>query len=194
LPRLLAVLEAEAPLVQVYVRPLPLDPEEALASGDIDAMIGVYAGTLTTMYRRVAFSETTAVLARRGHPLVHRGKLTLDDYLAASHILIAPRGQPTSRIDRLLAERDRRRRIASLVPEFLVAPFIVSETDLLLTAGERLLRSFVDQLPVQVIALPFEVPAFDVHLVWHARLHEDAAFAWFREQIIAVHEQVYRKA
>jgi len=65
------------------------------------------------------------------------------------------------------------------VPDFLLGPYVVAETALVLSAGQRLLRSFVGQLPVQVVALPFELPAFEVHLVWHARVHGDPGFVWF---------------
>jgi len=81
------------------------------------------------------------------------------------------------------------RRIALTVPDFLLGPYVVAETALLLSAGQRLLRSFVGQLPVQVVALPFELPAFDVYMVWHARVHSDPAFVWFRNQLAAVHDQ-----
>jgi DNA-binding transcriptional LysR family regulator len=190
MPKLLALLDAQAPGVQVQIKPLPIDIEDALANGDVDLMIGIYAGTSTTIYRRALFAEQTAVLARRDHPRIKRGKLTFEDYLACSHVLISPRGRQGSRIDTLLAEQGRARRIALMIPDFLLGPYVVAETALVLTAGQRLLRSFVDQLPVRVVALPFELPAFDVHLVWHARVHGDPAFVWFRDQLIAVHDQM----
>jgi DNA-binding transcriptional LysR family regulator len=190
MPRLLALLDAEAPGVQVQIKPLPVDTEDALASGDVDLMIGVYVGASTTIYRRVLFEEQTAVLARRDHPRIKRGKLSLDDYLACSHVMIAPRGRQGSRIDSLLAEQGKARRITLTVPDFLLGPYVVAETALVLSAGQRLLRSFVGQLPVQVVALPFELPAFEVHLVWHARVHGDPAFVWFRNQLVAVHDQL----
>jgi DNA-binding transcriptional LysR family regulator len=194
LPKLLAALAAAAPGIQVVIQRLPIDTEDALASGEVDVMIGSYPGGATSIYRRLLFSEHTAVLARRGHPRIRRGKLSLDDYLAASHILIAPRGRAGSRIDRLLADQGHARRIALMIPEFMLGPYIVSETEHLLTAGARLLHSFAGPLPVQVVATPFLLPPFDVHLVWHARLHDDAAFAWFRNLLIEIHDQVFHAA
>lgn len=190
-PKLVATLDAEAPGVQIAIRPLPVDPDDALANGDVDLMIGVYKGSSPNMYRRALFDECTAVLARHDHPRVRNGKLALDDYLASSHVLIGPRGRPGSRLDTVLADQGRTRRIAVIVPNFLLAPYIVGETQLLLSAGQRLLDSFVGQLPVQVVPLPFELPPIDVHLVWHARVHSDPAFVWFRNQLTQIHEQVY---
>ena len=190
IPKLLASLDAQAPGVQVQIKPLPVDTEDALASGDVDLMIGVYSGASTTIYRRALFTEQTAVLARRDHPRIKRGKLSFEDYLACGHVLIAPRGRRGSRIDTWLAEQGRARRIGLMVPDFLLGPYVVAETALILSAGHRLLRSFVGQLPVQVVALPLDLPAFEVHMVWHARVHDDPAFVWFRNQMVAVHDQM----
>ena len=190
MPRLLAVLDAEAPGIQVNVRPLPVATDDALANGDVDLMVGVYTGTSANVYRRALFSEHMAVLARADHPRVKRGRIALDDYLAASHVLIAPRGRPGGPIDRLLAEQGRSRRVTVMVPSALLAPYIVAETELLLSASEGLLQSFVGALRVQVLPLPFELPPFDVNLVWHARVHGDPACAWFRNQLVAVHDDV----
>jgi DNA-binding transcriptional LysR family regulator len=190
MPRLLALLDDEAPGIQVHIRPLPTDPDDALA-GDLDLMIGIYAGTSSTIYRRALFAERTAVLAHESHPRVKRGKLALADYLACSHVVIAPRGRPGGPIDKLLAEQGHTRRVAATIPNFLLGPYIVAETQLLLSAGERLLRSFADALPVQVVPLPFPFPAFDVHMVWHARVHADPACVWFRNHLVAVHEELY---
>lgn len=90
--------------------------------------------------------------------------------------MIEPHGRQGSRIDSLLAEQGKARRITLTVPDFLLGPYVVAETALVLSAGRRLLRSFVGQSPVQVVALPFELPTFEVHLVWHARVHGDPAF------------------
>lgn len=100
-------------------------------------------------------------------------------------------GNSAHQIDKLLAEQGRTRRVAVTAPSFLLAPYIVAETALLLSAGERLLHSFVGSLPVQVVALPFAFPAFDVHLLWHARIHDEPTCAWFRNQLIAIHDQLY---
>lgn len=188
MPGLLARLEVEAPHIQIILRPMPLDTEAALASGDLDAIVGVYAGANQELYRRVLFVESTSVLARRGHPRVVRGRITLEAYLECRHLLIAPRGRPGSRVDQILETMGRSRRVAVIIPELMLGPYLVSETDYLLTAGERMFRAFAATLPVQVVAVPFTVPTFEVALVWHARIHDDPAFSWFRDRLVEAHQ------
>jgi DNA-binding transcriptional LysR family regulator len=59
MPKLLALLDAQAPGVQVQIKSLPADPEDALAGGDVDLMIGIYRGESATIYRRPLFKEQT---------------------------------------------------------------------------------------------------------------------------------------
>lgn len=194
LPALLAELEREAPGVVVLVRPLPTEPRAALEDGEVDAMIGVLEGAPPALFKRKLFVERSRVLARRDHPMVRRGKLALSDYLAARHILIAPRGGSGSPVDRHLATLGHARRIATRIPYFVVAPALVAASDLLLTAGERLLETAAQERAVESVPLPFEMPSYTISLVWHARSHEDPAQAWLRERLIAANGRAYAAA
>ncbi len=191
LPRLLQHLATIAPGVQVNVRPLPVDVADALATGALDAMIGLSVDGSQSLYQRRLFSERSRCLARNGHPAVKRGKISLDAWLEAGHVLISPRGKPGSRIDSALARRGLSRRVVTMVPDHLVAPMLVAQSDLLLTAGHRLLARAVQLLPVQVVELPIAQPAFDVSLVWHARSHQDPAHRWLRELLVELHAELY---
>jgi DNA-binding transcriptional LysR family regulator len=77
------------------------------------------------------------------------------------------------------------------IPEFLLGPLLVAETDLLLTAPERLLQSFVPLLPVVVVAPPLQLRSFEVSLCWHGRSHDDPAHRWFRELLVEAHQAAY---
>jgi DNA-binding transcriptional LysR family regulator len=188
LPRLLASLAQLAPGIQIIARPLPLSIDAGL-EGELDAMIGIASTESPHLYHRRLFTERWRCMARRGHPAVKHGKVSLDDYLAQGHILIAPRGQPSSRLDAVLAERGVSRRLVMLISDFLLGPFLVASTDLLLAGGHRFLASFEGVLPVEVIELPVELPSFDVSLVWHGRVHEDPAHRWLRELLFSLYDE-----
>ncbi len=192
LPSLLALLEREAPGIEVVVGRLPVDTDDALASGRVDLMVGRYVGSSPEVHRKVLFKEELKVLAHRDHEAAGKEGLSLDAYLACGHILVSPRGRPGSPVDAALAALGHSRRVAVRIPELLLGPHLVSESRLLLTHGMRLLSSFEGILPVRAHALPFPMPSFDVHLVWHARSHADPAFTWFRKRVVAVHDEAYR--
>jgi DNA-binding transcriptional LysR family regulator len=72
------------------------------------------------------------------------------------------------------------------VPSFLVAPLVVAESDFVSTGPERLARLSAARHPIRIVPAPLPVPAFTVHLTWHARLDNDPAHQWLRGVIARV--------
>ena len=61
----------------------------------------------------------------------------------------------------------------------------ISQTDLILTMPERYARVANQQFDNQLLALPLEMPAWDVYLYWHANVEDDPANKWLRERLTA---------
>lgn len=99
---------------------------------------------------------------------------------------MAPRGTPGGVVDDALATHGLARRVALMVPNFLVAPHIIAATDLVVTIAERLARAFAAPLPLQVLAPPLPLPGFAIAMSWHERQHRDPGHVWLREQMVAV--------
>jgi DNA-binding transcriptional LysR family regulator len=104
LPKLLALLESEAPGIEIVLGRLPLDTDDALASGRVDIMVGRYAGSSPDVHRKLLFREKLRVLAHRDHEACGPNGLSLEAYLACGHVLVSPRGRPGSPVDEALAE------------------------------------------------------------------------------------------
>jgi len=75
------------------------------------------------------------------------------------------------------------RRTAVVVPHFTTVPFIVSASDFIATAPERIARMFIKQLKLQSLRAPIEIPPLRLTLLWHERFHADPAHRWMRELI-----------
>jgi DNA-binding transcriptional LysR family regulator len=191
LPALLRELSAQAPGVELVIRPLPIDSVAALESGELDAMVGRYDQPQPSLYKRRLFLDQMVVMARRGHPLIRRGRISLADYLSQGHLQVSPRGRPGSPIDDHLRELGHSRRIVARIPDFLLAPMVVAETDLLTTVSQYLTQSVLPLLPIETAAPPFEISSFAVSLVWHARSHRSAAHRWMRELIVDAYTDAF---
>ena len=100
-------------------------------------------------------------------------------------MLIAPTGNPGSRVDTVLASRGLSRRVVVRVHTFLSAPAIVASSDLILTAPCRLLEPLARPFRLRLLSPPVDVPGFAVFAAWHPRTHDDPAHAWFRAMINA---------
>ena len=179
LPRLMPALAATAPGVRLDLRPPPTDISGALAAGDLELAVGVWRDRPLAMRDELLWDETFACVVRKGSPAA-RGSLTLERYLALDHLLVAPGGTPGSFVDDLLASKGHYRRIALVVPQFLIAPAVVAATDLAWTAPAGLARAFAELVPLTVREPPIALPGFAIAMRWHLRVERDPGLAWLR--------------
>ena len=71
------------------------------------------------------------------------------------------------------------------LPHFLVAPYVVAETDLVLTLAERVARPMARTLSLTILEPPMELPSFTISLLWHERRQADPGLTWLRSEIAA---------
>jgi DNA-binding transcriptional LysR family regulator len=179
LPPLVARIAAIAPGIALQLRPPPADLSAALAEGEAQLAIGVFGDAPAGIRTEPLWDETFACVIRRGGPGT-RGPFDLSRYLARPHLLVAPRGRPGSIVDELLARDRLQRRIAVVVPHFLVAPAIVATSDLVWTAPAGLARAFAESYSLAVRPPPLAIPSFAIAMRWHLRLDRDPGLAWLR--------------
>ena len=185
LPALCDRLAHEAPGVDLAV----LAPREAdaaagaLDAGRVDFIVAGRTFEGAGLVRKHLFKETFACVIRKDHPAARRG-LTPEAYASARHVVIAPTGRPGSFVDALLAERGLSRRTALRIPHFLVAPFVLARTDLVLTAPRRLAEALAERQGLRVLDPPIPMPGFSVSLYWHEGTREDAGHRFLREHIV----------
>jgi DNA-binding transcriptional LysR family regulator len=138
-----------------------------------------------TVVPATLFHESFVCLVRADHPTVGK-TLSLDEFVALDHALVGPRGRRGGFVDTELAKLGLSRRVALMVPHFLVAPMVLAKSDLILTAPERIARAFAAILPLRIVPTPLELKGFDVSQIWHERQSHDAAHAWLRGLIVEI--------
>lgn len=186
LPAALERLRADAPGVALTIVPLGGELVTAMASGAVDVAITATRGLPPSLRQRTLAVERFRVALRRGHPALRgRTRLSLAAYCGLDHLLVAPRGLPGSAVDDALAAVGRTRRIALRVPNFVSAPFLVANSDLVTTLGEPLLRAASRYADLTVVAPPLPLPTSTIVMVWHERTHRSPPHVWLRELIVA---------
>jgi DNA-binding transcriptional LysR family regulator len=179
LPKLVPELRRRAPGVTLRVVPVSTRfPWNELESGELDLAIGRAPQMPVGLRRRALFTDRIVCMVRREHPAA-RGKLDLEQYLALDHIDALPIEAP-GLADVYLDRIGRRRRVSTTVPHFLVAPFVVQESDCCFTLSERMGKPLARLLRTKLHELPFPAPEFTVHAYWHERLHADEGHRWLR--------------
>jgi DNA-binding transcriptional LysR family regulator len=183
-PRLLAQLAEQAPTIQLVVHPQAPGQDEALAEGQLDAIVSPRRGATPGLVWTKLLADEWVCLARRDHPSIEH-TLSLAQFCDAGHVFVSPALDATSVVDAALARLGRTRRIVARVPSFLVAPVIVAHSALLAVVAGRL-ASVAARHDVRVLPLPLEVPGITVSLGWHERSRRDPAHQWFRRLLARV--------
>ncbi len=188
LPTVLARLQREAPGIGLHVVNYE-GTGASLAQGTFDFGVAPLRpeDERPGVIARRLFGERFVCVVRKGHPLAKR-KLTLARFAAASHALISPRGKEGGFVDDALARLGLRRRVAVMVPHFLVAPHIVATTDLVLTLAARVATLLAKPLGLALLAPPPELKleGFAMSAIWHERTHGDPAQQWARDLFVEV--------
>jgi DNA-binding transcriptional LysR family regulator len=191
LRRLVRLLSEEAPGVELVVRPAnPGKVQAWMESGQVDLGIGYLPAPPESLRARLLFGEDQVCLVRKGHHVLRR-TFTPELYADLTHVAISPGGAGIygATIDRTLLSLGIRRRVGLTLPSFLAVPYVVAATDHIATVPLRIARHFSLFLPLELLPTPMRLPAFEISMFWHERVHQDMANIWLRKQVVAAVDQ-----
>lgn len=175
-----------APGINLHSRAPRPQSANLLRHGEADLGIGVLRDLPDDIAQEVLFEEHFVTLMRKDHP-ARRGPWNAKRYAGLDHVLVAPGGRPRGLLDEKLEALGLRRRIARMVSTFLVAPFLVQASDLVVTLPSKVATPLADQLDLTCRAPPKELATtFDVSMAWHRRDEHAPAHRWLRAQVRSV--------
>lgn len=189
LPALLGVIAREAPGVRLAsVRADRRELEADLADGRLDIALDVLLPLAPDgdIRREPLSRDRLMVVARRGHPGIRRGKLSLESYLAAGHLLVSSRRRGPGFEDQELARLGHERHIVLRCQHYFAACRVVEGTDYLLTMPAQYAALANAGLGNVLLEMPVALPPMDVHLYWHESRDSDPANRWLRRQVSAL--------
>lgn len=183
LPRLMRLLGSEAPGVSVtIVRDNAEALKTGLEAGRIDLAVGLIDGLEAGFFRRQVFRQGYVCVFRPGHPLAGR-TLTLEDFTAAEHVVVAAAGTGHGRIDELIDKQGIQRKVKLKVPNYASLEHLLQSTDLIATVPEALVQPNIYPLALAWSRHPVVLPRLSIDAYWHARFHRDPGNRWLRELI-----------
>jgi DNA-binding transcriptional LysR family regulator len=180
LPKLLQEIELLAPKVRIQVRSTNwMRSPKLLDADEIDVAIG-HCPQWQPWHERQLLYEEHFVCVASSDRFQARKAITLDEYVAASHLLVSPKEDMVGMVDEILREQNRHRHIAMSVPNFLIVPFILVNTNLIATLPAQLVKTFVEVWQLYASPLPFKMTGFSVDTLWHSKNDRDPGHLWLR--------------
>jgi DNA-binding transcriptional LysR family regulator len=191
-------LAKEAPGVVLRFRPLGLTatalpgdiaPHAELANGELDLAVGAFVAAPRHLHTQALFEGGFVCVLRKDHPLA-KGRLTLRRFLQLSHILVDSQNElRPGLVDIALANHRLTRRVALVVPQFTVVPYVVAQSDLIVTLPKPLADRFARTFDLRVLDPPLELPKYTICQVWHERTHHSPKHRWLRGALASTLER-----
>ena len=183
LPRLLAHLATHAPGVSVKTLAMPRHAAAmALESGAAEMAIGYFPDLQKAgFFRQRLIRSSHVCLLRKDHPDIG-SKISLKQFLQASHAVVKPDGREHV-FEIFLKEKRIVRRVAVELSHFMSLLPIVESANLIATVPRDLAEFFVQHGQVRYVDTPIKSPVIDVHLFWHQQFAKDPAHTWLRKVI-----------
>jgi len=189
LPNVVALLRRGSPGSKVVIHALGpgLDYLRMLSDGDMDLVIANWDEPPAHLHMSKLFEDPIICTMRADSPYARRtasDAMTLEDYLDLPHVA------PTQMlpgyhgvIDAWLERHGMQRRVAVESPYFGVIPYMLTQSDLVLTTGRQFIRAFEKTLPLKSFTVPVKFPPMRFYQLWHQRVHQSTEHKWLRDQV-----------
>lgn len=154
--------------------------EQGLASGHLDQVIGNWRTPPDNLHLHPLCADELVCLLREDHP-IGAGTMTPDAYNGAQHLAVTTRNLPGhDTIDMELARSGLARKVATQIPYFCMAPYVLVRSNLVFTTTRAFASHYASMLPLRIEPFPAPVRALHYYQLWHARSHKDQGSRWLR--------------
>lgn len=189
LPGVVAALRRGSPNSRVAIHSLGpgTDYLRMLSDGEMDLVIANWDEPPAHLHMSKLFEDPIVCAMRADSPYARRTPaegMTLADYLNLPHVApmrMVPGHQGV--IDSFLERQGVQRRVAVESPYFGLIPYMLTQTDLVLTTGRQFLRFYEKTLPLKIFTMPVKFPPMRFYQLWHERVHQSPEHKWLRGQV-----------
>jgi len=189
LPAVVARIRRESPKSRVVIHGLgpEVDYARLLADGELDLVIANWDEPPQHLHLSKLFEDPIVCIMRADSPYAKRtaaDAMTVEDYLALPHIAPSPflRGN-RGLLDAWLERENLRRNVMVESAYFNLIPYMLTQSDLVLTTGAQFLRFYEKILPLKSFVSPLKFPPIRYYQLWHERVHQATEHKWLRDLV-----------
>jgi DNA-binding transcriptional LysR family regulator len=183
LPRLAGAIRQQAKGAHLSNASVPsTHVASALEAREIDLAIGILQTRHRGIRSELLFREHyVAVAAPQWRPATGRSgrKLTPEQLAQASFVVASPTATFHHSVETMLVRMKLSERIVLRVRHFGALPELALTTDLLSIVPQMYARNLQERYDFRVWGIP-DVPAYEVHQLWHSSTDQDPAHQWMR--------------
>lgn len=183
MPNLLSHFRATAPSVRIDLSYVSENTPNDLESGQVDLALGFLSGIDAGFFQQGLFSERFVCMISNRHPRLRGESLTLSEFEAESHLVVATQGTGHGVVEQTLHELGITRNIGLRIPNFLGVVSNITDSEYLSIVPYRFGQILVKSNHTKLLELPFEIPAYRVMQHWHSRYALDPGIIWLRKTI-----------
>ena len=189
LPLLLKELAEIAPKIKVetYLTQRK-DAHKELASGSIDFSIDPPIHNDPHLKHEKIYEEDYVMIVRKDHPILLEEEITIEHYLNLSHIHISNRKTGLGHVDATLYRLGFTRDISLRAQHFLVAPYVVEQSDLAITTT----KGFAIDRNLAWRELPFDIDPLVLHLYWHEANDSVPSSKWMKDLMLQTYGKLQK--
>jgi DNA-binding transcriptional LysR family regulator len=158
--------------------------ERGLETGEIDLAVGYFPDLREKSFlARHLFYHHFVCLLRANHPIT-ASTLSLSQFLSVEHAVVYGAGRTYEIIERFLKAKKIHRRVALETPHFMSVPFIISQSDLIVTVPHAVgMFAKSVHMNIRIAQPPMRTPKIDLKLHWHRNFQRDPKNRWLRELV-----------
>jgi len=189
LPTVVARIRRESPKSRVVIHGLgpEVDYARLLSDGELDLVIANWNEPPQHLHLSKLFEDPVVCIMRADCPYAKRtasDAMTVEDYLALPHIAPSPflRGYQ-GLVEPYLERHNLRRNVLVESAYFNLLPYMLTQTDLVLTTGAQFMRFYEKILPLKSFTPPLKFPPIRYYQLWHERVHQAAEHKWLRDLV-----------
>ena len=190
LPKLCAILAAEAPGIRIaVVHHVMGRAQKMFEAGELDLSLSVPRLVAPSLHFHPLIEDRYCVVARKGHPRLEGPQITLDQFCEEMHAVTVRDDNifELTTTDRTLASFGRERRQLFITRNYSSALRVIEQTDLIGMGLHGILPIYPS---LQAFPAPFEIVPMRLIVTWHERQQNDPAHAWLRRRLVEVGRQV----
>ena len=200
LPNILSRLREEAPNVSLDIM-TPSDVRfQDVEQGKIDLVMNRFDEIPDSLHQKTIWTDGFACLLSAENPISDH--FSLESYLAAQHVWVSKTGMGVGVgvdpedvrrlgwVDLALNRIHRKRNITVFTRHYQVAMLMAEQKDLVATLPIRAAQLQNGNPMVRIKRPPFDIPDFELKMVWSPLVHSDPGHRWLRKMIFEVSESL----